>query len=139
MRKLKKTLLILISTIIIIVVVVILFISPITKYLIEKYDEKYTGRQIAMNWAYVNPFTGYIHFSDLKIYEFKSDSVFFSANGVSVTIAMLKLLSKTYEISELTLNQPYGLIVQNRKELNFSDLIEKFSSKDTSNTVKEPI
>lgn len=139
MGKLKKTLIIFISSITIFVVVVILFISVISKYLIEKYDVKYTGRQITLDWAYVNPFSGYIHFSNFKIYEQKSDSVFFSANGVSVNISMLKLLSKTYEISEFTLNQPYGLIVQNRKEFNFSDLIEKFSSKDTSNTVKEPI
>ena len=94
--KLKKTLIIVISAIIVTVTVVILLISPIAKYLLEKYDEKYTGRQIKMGWAYVNPFTGYIHFSNLKIYELKSDSVFFSANGVSANIALLKLFSKTY-------------------------------------------
>jgi len=139
MHKLKKTLFIFISTIIIIVVVVILFISPITKYLVEKHDEKYTGRQITMTRAYVNPFTGYIHFSNLKIYELKSDSVFFSAKGVSVNIAMFKLLSKTYEISKFTLNHPRVIIIQNKKDLNFNDLVEKFSSKKNSDTTKAPV
>src|ERR1039457_1723486 len=111
-KKLKKTFIIVIGSIMILIVVVILFISPITKFLIEKYDEKYTGRQIVMNWAYVNPFTGYIHFSGLKIYELKSDSVFFSAKGVSLNISMLKLLSKTYEISECTLDRPLGIVIQ---------------------------
>ena len=139
MHKFKKTLFIFISTIIIIIVVFILFISPITKYLVEKYDEKYTGRQIKMDWAYVNLFTGYTHFSNLKIYEFKSDSIFFSADGISISVAMFKLFSKTYEISELTLNHPHGIVIQNKKDFNFNDLIEKFSPQKNSDTANAPI
>ncbi|HTA61025.1 MAG TPA: DUF748 domain-containing protein [Bacteroidia bacterium] len=139
MNKLKKTALILTSTIVIAVVVVIAFISPIAKYLIEKYDEKFTGRQITLDRAYVNPFTGYVYFSNLKIYEFKSDSIFLSVDGISTNFEMLKLFSKTYEISEITLNHPHGLIIQNKKDLNFNDLIEKFSPKKNSGTTKDPI
>jgi len=139
MHKLKKILLIIIGSLIITGVLVIAFISPITKYLVEKYDEKYTGRQITMNWAYVNPFTGYIHFSDLKIYELKSDSIFFSANGVSANIAMLKLFSKTYEISECTLDHPRGIVIQENKDFNFNDLMDKFSSKENADTTKAPL
>jgi hypothetical protein len=134
MSKFKKTLIVLSITILAIVVLAILFISPITKYLVEKYDTKYTGRQITMDWAYVNPFTGYVHFNNVKIYEFNSDSIFFSANGVSANISMFKILSKTktYEISNLTLNQPTGIISQNNKEYNFNDLIKIFSPNDIS-------
>ncbi len=139
MHKFKKPLIIVISSIIIIVVVVIIFISPIAKYLVQKYDEKYTGRQIKMSWAYVNPFTGYIHFSNLKIFELNSDSIFFSADGVSANIAMLKLFSKTFEISKITLNHPRGTIIQNKKDLNFSDLIKKFSSKENFDSTKAPV
>ena len=138
-RKLKKTILIFISTIIIITVVVILFISPITKYLVEKYDEKYTGRQITMDWAYVNPFTGYIHFSNLKIFELKSDSIFFSANGVSANFSVLKIFSKTYEISEFTLDHPRGIVIQNKNDFNFKDLVEMFSSNENSDTTIAPV
>lgn len=134
MPKLKKTVFISIGSLILFVVVTILFISPITKYLIEKYDKQYTGREITMDWAYVNPFTGYIHFNDLKIYELKSDSVFFSATGASVNIAIYKLLSKNFEITEITIDHPYGIVIKNKKQLNFSDLIERFSSKDKTKT-----
>ena len=138
MRKFKKPLIVLIITITSLVVLAVLFISPITKYLVEKYDVKYTGRQIKMDWAYVNPLTGYIHFNNVKIYELNSDSIFFSANGVSANIAMFKILSKTktYEISDLTFTQPYGIITQNNKEYNFKDLIQKFSANDTSKVAK---
>jgi uncharacterized protein involved in outer membrane biogenesis len=103
--QIKKSTSCFISAIAITAVAIILFISPIAKYLIEKYDEKYTGRQITLDRAYVNPFTGYISLTNLKIYELKSDSIFFSANGVSASFALYKLFSKTYEISSITLEQ----------------------------------
>jgi len=94
---------------------------------------KYTGREITMDWAYTNPFTGYVYFSNLKIYEQKSlltghpgDSVFLSASSVSLDFAMLKLFSKTYEISEITLTHPRGIVIQDKEDFNFNDLIDKF-------------
>jgi Domain of Unknown Function (DUF748) len=131
---LRKTLIKVIISIIGTVMVVILLLSPITKYLVEKYDVKYTGRKIKIGWAYVNPFTGHVHFSNLRIYESKTpaaskegDSVFFSANGVSANFAMLKLLFKTIEIKKLTIDHPKGTIIQNKNDFNFSDLIKKFT------------
>ena len=136
---LLKTLLILFSVLTVIVAVVIIFISPITKYLVEKYDLKFTGRQITMDWAYVNPFTGYVHFDNFKIFEYRSDSVFLSARGVSANFEMRKLFSKTYEISELTLNRPRGIVIQIDKDLNFNDLVKKFSPKVDSLKALAPI
>lgn len=129
-RKFKKRLLIIGGSILLFILLLIIFISPITKYLIEKYDEEYTGRQITMDYAYVNPFTGYIYFSNLKIHELNSDKVFFSAEGITLNVSVFKLLSSTYEITELTLDKPKGVVVQYKENFNFSDLIEKFSSKE---------
>lgn len=131
LSKLKKGLLITAAVIVAIIALVIIFISPITKYLIEKYDEKFTGRQIELDWAYVNPFTGTVHFNDLKIYEFKSDSIFASFGGLGVNLNMLKLLSKEYEVESVSIDEPYVKIIQNKKEFNFDDIIQKFASDDT--------
>jgi len=130
--KFKKPIIIVISSIIVIIVVAIVFISPIAKYLIEKNDVKYTGRQIKMDWVYVNPFTGYVHFSNLKIYEFKSDSVFISVKGLSGNISLFKLFSKTLKISDLTFNEPHVIIIQSKQKFNFDDFGITFSSKDKS-------
>ncbi len=130
-QKIIRILLIIFTAIIILAVIVIAFISPITKHLIEKYDQEYTGRQITMERAYVNPFTGYIHFNKLKIYELKSDSIFISIDGLSANIALFKLLSKTIEISKLTLDRPKGFIIQKNKDFNFDDLIKKLTTKKT--------
>jgi len=136
MRRFKKIMIVFFSTLFIILLLLFIFISVIAKFLIEKYDVKYTGRQITLDWAYLNPLTGYVYLINVKVYEQAnlltkqtSDSVFFSANSVSANFAMLKLFNKTYEISELTLDHPHGIIIQNKKILNFNDLIEKFSAK----------
>lgn len=117
--------------------VIILFTS-LANHQFEKYVGEYLGRQITLGRAYVNPLTGYIHLSNLNIYESDSlpnltvsDSVFFSAKGVSVNIAMLKLISRTFEISSLKLNQPKGQIIQSKTDFNFNDLIKKLSVKKT--------
>jgi len=137
LNKFKKIVFIIISRFLIFVIVLTLFNSPFTRYLVSRYDEKYTGRNIKMDWAYVNPLTGYIHLRNLKIFELKSDSIFFSADGVSIKLAMLKLFHKTFEISKLTLYHPRGAIIQNKKDFNFNDLAEKFSSGGKSNQTKK--
>jgi len=127
-KKQRKKLFIVTGILITIPVLLILFISPISKYLVEKYSVKYTGRQIKMDWAYVNPFTGHIHFNNFKVYEAASDSIFFSADGVSVDFAIRKILFKTYEITDLVLDKPRGTIILDSGVLNFNDLIKRFAA-----------
>ncbi|HTB30945.1 MAG TPA: DUF748 domain-containing protein [Bacteroidia bacterium] len=143
-KRYKKIFIILASIFIIIPIIIIIFISPITKYVVEKYSVKWTGRQIKMDWAYVNPFTGYAHFNNLKIYEAPpndssgrttSDSVFFSAEGISVDFALRKIFSKTYEITDLTIDKPTGVLILNkRSNFNFNDIILRFDTGKTDST-----
>lgn len=146
--RVKKILFTVIGIVLGIFILAVLFISPITKYVVEKYDEEYTGRQITMDWAYVNPFTGYAYFRNLRMYESASaedeslaDSVFFQSRGVGLDLSMLKLLSKTYEIKGLRLDHPKTTIIQydNKSTFNFSDLIEKFSPDEPKDTTEGPV
>jgi len=135
--RLRKGLIVTACVIIGICTLIIVFISPIAKYLVEKYSVKYTGRQIKMSWAYVNPFTGYVHFSNFKIYEAKSDTVFLSMEGLSAGFNLHKLLSKEYEITSMTLDRPTGIAIQEtRNTFNFTDIINHFSPSDTSKPTK---
>ena len=112
--KLKRRLLIATGIILAMITVVILFISPFTKYLIQKNDDKWFGRQIKIGWLYVNPFTGNARIKNLKIFEPGGDTVFFSAKGLNISFAILKLLHKTYEIKNVSLNDPEIWIIQNK-------------------------
>lgn len=138
--RIRKTLLITSGIVVLLVGLIIIFISPIAKYLIEKYDTKFTGREITINYAYVNPFTGFVYLDSFKSYELKSDSLFLTADGITGNFSMLKLFTKTYEISELIINHPQGVIIQNgdKRDLNFIDIIKKFTSKKPGE-VKSPV
>ena len=124
-RKINKKLLIT-GFIIITVLFLALLISPVTKYLIQKYDEKYLGREITVDWVFVNPFNGYIHLSNLKIYEYKSDSVFISVAGLSANFDLFKLFSKTLKISRINFIRPMVKIVQRKNDFNFNDFRKTF-------------
>lgn len=119
------------------IVVVIFFgillvvLSPLAKYLIQKYDEKILGRTIELSWVYVNPFTGYVYLKNVRVYEQNSDSLFFKADGISADLSMFKLLKKTYEISSVTVYKPWGhIVLKADKRINFKDIIDHFRPKE---------
>src|SRR5687767_3045488 len=89
--------------------------SPIAKYLVEKYDIRFLGREITVDWVYVNPFTGFVHLQAPEVKELKNDTIFFSARSVSANFSMLKLFSSEYEITMLNFDQPVGYIIQKKR------------------------
>lgn len=126
-KKLKKTLIITAAILVGLVLILVLVASPLSKYLIEKYDEEYTGRRIEVGFVYINPLTGYAHIRNLKVFEQNSNNIFFSAKGITVNIAILKLFSKIYEVSRFTLDAPKARVIQTGNKFNFSDIVKKFS------------
>jgi hypothetical protein len=117
-------------------VLVLVFLSPIAKYLIEKYDVRYTGREIRVDQAFINPFTGYIYLIHPKIYEVNSDSFALTAKVISADISLRKLFSKMVDMGTVRIDQPDWFIVQkgSKHDLNFKDLIERFSSDPNDTT-----
>ena len=124
--RVKKYFILASGIILVTIVLILALISPIAKYLLQKYDVKFIGRELVVDWVYVNPFTGYVHLNDLKIVEEKGDSLFLSVEGVSANLALAKMLSKTIEISEIVINRPWAKIVQQKDQLNFDDIIKLF-------------
>jgi hypothetical protein len=114
------------------IIILILIASPLTKYLIEKYDMKYSGREISVGRAYVNPITGNMSLSNLRVFEQNSDSVFFSAGKIAVDISLLRILGGIYQVSSVEIKSPEITVIQHDSLFNFSDLIKRFSvTKDT--------
>jgi hypothetical protein len=109
-------------------VIGILILSPLTKYLLERYDTQLFARNVELGGVYVNPFTAYIHLSGVKIFEEKGDSLFITAAGVSATFNLSKLFKREVEIAELTVTRPWVSIVQKKHVMNFDDVIRHFSS-----------
>lgn len=108
----------------------LLFASPIAKYLIEKYDVKYLGREVTIDNAYVNPFTGFIRLTKLQIFELESDSVFMDSEYVEADFGILKLFFSEYEINNLKLQHPILQMIQGNEQDNIDDLIQLFNPPD---------
>jgi hypothetical protein len=134
--RLKKLLIIFILVIFTFFALVVLFLSPIAKRIIEKNDVKWTGREIKIGIPYVNPFTGYVHFTNVRIYEENSDRVMLSVGSVSGTFDLRRLLHGYYEITDLVLDHPVGNIIQNKKDFNFTSFFDAMKPEhpDTSDT-----
>jgi hypothetical protein len=135
--KAKRRIIIASGIMLFLIAVVILFISPFAKYLIQKNGEKWLGRQVKMGWLYLNPLTGNATIKNLKILEPGGDTIFFSAKEISVSVSILKIIRKSYEIKKLSINNPVIWIIQNKKQLNFDDLIKKFSPGKTESDTLE--
>jgi hypothetical protein len=108
--------------------------SPLAKYVVEKYDIHCLGREVTVDWVYVNPFTGFVRLQGPKVKELNNDTIFFSSNSVDADFALLKMFFSTYEITALDIDKPVGFIIQNNKDLNFNDIIERFRPQKSNGT-----
>jgi hypothetical protein len=109
---------------------IIAFISPISKYLIEKNGEKILGRQISLSWIYVNPFTGYLHAHDMHMREKekKDTASFISIGDLSLHISLKQLWSGTIDVSSVTIDHLHVNVIENKAKFNFDDLFKKDST-----------
>lgn len=111
-------------------------ISPIARYVIEKNSEKWTGRKITMNHLFINLWKWDVTVNDLKVYEYKSNKVFFSAGKIYTDISLLPVLKGEYRINAIRIFSPGVVIEQTGEHFNFDDLVTLFTAPDT--TVEEP-
>lgn len=100
--------------------------------MVEKYDKKYTGREITMNGLFLNFFSGSLTVKGLNILEANDKTVFFSCGRLYTDINLKKLVAGKYEVNHLNLLAPQVNIVQNGNSFNFDDLITKFATGDSS-------
>lgn len=136
MKKSLKITVILSSILLGLVLMIIIFISPISKYLIEKYSEAYTGRKIRMEELSINIFNGSITTKGLIVYEAKSSRPFFKADAIDLNIAVYKLWVGKYDITSVELSNPYLQVIQKGDKFNYDDLMNRFFAEDTTQKVE---
>src|SRR5579862_7191829 len=128
-KKLKRIVFLVFGVLAAFILVVLIFLSAITKYLIEKYSEAYTGRKITMSDLHINAFNGIVRFDDLKIYEANRKTIFFECRELYLNITVYKLWAGEYDITELTMDRPTINIIQRGNRFNYDDLVKRFSEK----------
>ena len=135
MKKSLKITVILSSILLGLVLMIIIFISPISKYLIEKYSEEYTGRKITMEGLRINIFNGSMTAKGFTVFEAKSAKPFFKTDVLDVNIAVYKLWAGQYDITSVELLNPYVQVIQKGDKFNYTDLMNRFFADDTTKKV----
>lgn len=103
--------------------------SPIASYIINHRGENILGRELKADRVRVNLFTGGITIHEFHCKELNGQTDFINWENMYVQIAYPKLLVKRVDIGHIHLEEFNGQVLQNRNELNFTDLIERFTSK----------
>jgi len=131
----KLTVTILIS-VFVLLLAVFFAISPIAKYVIEKNSVEWTGRKITMKHLFINLWKMNVTVKDLKVYENKSNNVFFSAGKIFTDISVLPMLKGEFRINTIQIHAPNVVIEQTGDHFNFDDLVTRFTAVDSAE--KEP-
>jgi hypothetical protein len=103
-------------------------ISPVVKYVIEKNDMKWIGRQVTIGHIKIDALNGVVRINDLKVYEANSDQVFFGCHKVTLKANMDKMLSGIYAMDTIRFDDPQISVLQDGNKFNFDDLKKRFSS-----------
>lgn len=119
------------------VLVVVLSFS-LTRY-IEQHSEEWTGRKIKLSAVWFNPFNCSISLRDVKVYEYRSESVFVAFDELYVNASPWSyVIDGEIRFSEITLERPAVHLKMNSDDsFNYSDLIQRFGSSDESDTLSD--
>lgn len=132
MKRGFKIALIFLGVVLVLLLLVVVFISPITKYMIEKHSEEYTGRVIRMDKLAINIFNGSVTAKGFTVYEAKSKTIFCKIDQLDLNITVYKLWAGKYDFTSVSVNKPFLRIVQKGDQFNYDDLLKRFLTADTT-------
>lgn len=134
-KRLFKYLIQITGIIVLALLAVIWFISPIAEYAIEKYDTRFTGREIDIQKLHINIFNGKIEIKGIKLFEPKSDKTLFTSDLIFLQLDPYKVsLKQEYDIKMLRLSGFEINVIQKGSQFNFDDLLKLGAATDTVKT-----
>lgn len=105
--------------------------SPVAKYIVNNKGEDILGRKLHTDRVVINPFTGGVTIQGFECKEPNGATNFISFNKLYVEIAYPKLIAKKVHLRAIHLEGFKGQVLKDSVGLNFSDIIDRFSSKDS--------
>ena len=105
--------------------------SPAAKYVVNNYGERIVGRQLHADRIVINPYWGGVTIRGFQCKELNGETDFVSFDRLYVQIAYPQLIAKTVKIRAIHLDDFNGQVLKSNDKLNFSDIIERFASKDS--------
>ena len=117
--------------VVVLVLGLVLALSPVAKYVINNYGERIVGRQLHADRVVINPYWGGVTIRGFQCKEPNGETDFVSFDHLYVQIAWPQLMGKRVILRHIHLDGFNGQVLKSGEKVNFSDIIERFSSKDT--------
>ena len=111
--------------------------SPVAKYVVNNYGEDIVGRKLHADQIVINPFTGGLTIKGFECKEKNGATDFVSFDQLYVEIAYAVLPARYVHLRAIHLEGFKGQVLKDSIGLNFSDIIERFSSKDSIQQPKD--
>lgn len=114
-------------------------ISPVANYVLRENSKKWIGRRVTTGKVNMIISKGGLFVKDTKVYEPNEKDIFFACHYVFIKINLAKLFDNKYVIEKIKIDKPEINIVQNGKQFNYDDIVQRFTSdsgKQRKDTVK---
>ncbi len=130
LKKWVKVLIIIAAVLVGLFLLIAAIISPVAHWYIEKHSKDLCGRVVTMEDLHINLFTGSVEIEGLVALEQNDKDTCLAFDRLFVDMSLWKLLGKTVQINEITLEKPTVVIVQYPGRFNFTDICEFYKDDD---------
>ena len=124
LRKSVKVLIIIAAVLVGLFLLLAAIVSPVAHWYIEKHSKDLCGRVVTMDDLHINLFTGSVEIEGLVALEQNDKDTCLAFDRLFVDMSLWKLLGKTVQLNEITLEKPLVVIVQYPGRFNFTDICE---------------
>ena len=111
--------------------------SPIAKYVVNNHGEDIIGRKTHADRIIINPFSGGVTINGFECKEQNGTTNFVSFNELYVEIAYPMLLARYVHLRAIHLEGFKGQVLRDSVGLNLTDIIDRFSPKDSIEQPKD--
>lgn len=136
-HRLLKTLLIVLGSLVALFFLITILISPVAHWYIEKHSKDLCGRVVTMDDLKVNILKGSVEIKGLVGLEKNDKDTCLAFDRLYVDMSLWKLLKKTVQLNEITLETPYIVIVQYPGRFNFTDIAEFYEDDEDDDDDEE--
>ena len=111
---------------------VVMALSPVVKSVVNNHGQDIIGRDMSVKRVFVNPFFGTVTLRDFHCKEANGLTDFVSFERLHVQINWLALMGKHVNLRHIHLDDFSGEVLSGEEAFNFTDIITRFASTDTT-------